>query len=149
MHGIYSMWCMVSCLIELAVYTSLRHNFSNLFHKQLCNRRELFRSLVFLSNASFLFKATSLEAMPELVDNIDRHQWNMEIVASSAREDLMRTAEWMFNCMNIYAMQCNANYTTMKRERVSKSNKLKLHQRLLSAMKELECKHLFMSIIKS
>lgn len=58
-------------------------------------------------------------------------------------------SKWVFNCMNIYAMQCSVNYANDEKGRVSKSNNFKLHQRLQSAMIGLERKHLFMSIIKS
>lgn len=44
---------------------------------------------------------------------------------------------------------CIAMLTKAENRRVSKSNKLELHRRLLSASKDLGCKHIFMSIIKS
>lgn len=37
-----------------------------------------------------------------------------------------RTAEWMFHCMNIYAMQCDANYTNDEKRKSFKIQQVKV-----------------------
>lgn len=111
-------------------------SFSNLFMVHLLQQMIVVRVFLFLFKCIVSPKVNFTGSVSEI--------WKLW---QAKRATIWWEDRWMNAQKHEYL--CNAMLAKAENRRVSKSTKLKLHRRLLSAMRVLECKHVFMSIIKS